>query len=172
MQGTRCYNCKKEGHLARECPLPKENRVHLRAAHTAVSEDDEKGSDRDDNTPEQEPTDKQNSGDEDAYTEVEVMNSDRYKEYSSDNEDNMYAMRIIGLDEDTHHDGTQIPQVGHDTMIKDNDSGLETTDEAFPDLYSVPASNDEGECAQYNTAMTETPERSAKNYDEARMRKV
>ena len=75
-----CFNCGSMDHFARDCKLPhRSGMVQLKAAHMAIPEDNEERLPEppDKNTPQEgpEPLDKE----EDAYTEVEVFDSDWYK---------------------------------------------------------------------------------------------
>jgi hypothetical protein len=38
--GKRCYNCDEFGHFSNDCPHPKRQKEHLRAAHTIVEDED------------------------------------------------------------------------------------------------------------------------------------
>ena len=83
-----CFNCNKPGHYAKDCKKPKWDKAHIRAAHTAISEEPDEGE------VEPKPPDQgsqqlsRSQGDqskEDKLMEIDVYDNDWY-EWDSDTE--------------------------------------------------------------------------------------
>jgi hypothetical protein len=92
-----CFNCDEHGHYARDCKKPKRNKEHVRAAHTAIV-DEEEADDTGQEYQASEHNDQQPNGsqghqsDDDELVEIDVYDNNDWYERESDS-DPMFAIR-------------------------------------------------------------------------------
>ena len=90
-----CFNCDEHGHYARDCKKPKRNKEHVRAAHTAIV--DEEADDTGQEYQASENNDQQLNGsqghqsDDDELVKIDVYDNNDWYERESDS-DPMFAM--------------------------------------------------------------------------------
>ena len=96
-EDATCFNCKEPGHYARDCKKPKWNKLHVRAAHTAII-NEENNDDQDNQLSEH--SDQPSTGsqgyqsDEEEMVKVDVYNNNDWYDRVSDTE-HMFAIGEI-----------------------------------------------------------------------------